>query len=65
MDKDNEINPELLLTNHPHFLVPMKMKAGKMLLWGSICSAHRSHDATCNNCNAGWFTEIKFVDEDE
>ena len=41
------------------FLVPVKCEGGDTFMWFSICSKHRSHDETCNLCNAGQWYKVK------
>lgn len=51
------------LTSYPQsFLVPMMLKDGKILVWYSICSRHRSHDSNCGLCNSGSWVEHRAVD---
>ncbi len=54
------------LNNYPYFLEPIMLKDGKMFMWYSICSKHRSHDPKCDLCATGSWNEIVRVPgEDE
>jgi len=45
--------------------MPIMLKDGKMYMWYSICSAHRSHDPDCGNCKAGSWNQIQRVRSQE
>ena len=36
---------------------------GKMQMWHSICSAHQGWDVMCDNCSAGSWVEIAYVED--
>ena len=61
----NQIEDEYILSNHTYFLAPIKLEDGKMFMWYSICSAHRSHDTECNMCQAGSWCRIRRVRSQE
>ncbi len=59
------VDPDVFLKNHPHFLMPVQLRDGKMYMWYSICSKHRSHDPDCNLCQAGHWVQVRRVRTDE
>ncbi len=55
-----------LNSSHPYFLIPMRSDPdGKLYLWYSICSRHRSHAPECNLCARGSWIEIQHVKKED
>ncbi len=43
-----------------YHLVPIKTdEDGKMYMWYSFCSAHQTHDPTCDMCKTGAWVRIE------
>ena len=66
LPKDNTLDIYSLNNNGAYFLMPIKLEEGKMFMWYSICSMHRSHAPECAMCATGSWNEIVRVPgEDE
>jgi len=51
------------LDDYTSFLMPIMVKEGRMHMWHSICSIHRSHVDTCPVCKTGFWAEIVYPEE--